>query len=223
MTGPDRSPLRLVLASGNPGKIQELRAALEDRPFEVVGAAEAGVSTFPPEDGADYETNALIKAGHVAATTGLPALADDSGLEVDALDGRPGVRSARFGGAGLSDGERIAHLLSKMRNVPEAERTARFVSVLALAAPNGEIRTFEGRCEGTIAAGPHGVGGFGYDPVFLSRDLGTTFGQATPERKARVSHRARALAAFVDWLDGPEADAVLHRTDPFRRTGPTGP
>ena len=222
MSEPERATVRLVLASGNPGKIQELRAALEGRPIEVIGAAEADVHDFPPEDGADYETNALIKAGHVAVRTGLPALADDSGLEVDALDGRPGVRSARFGGPGLGDGERVAHLLSKLRRVPEAERTARFVSVLALAAPNGEVRTFEGRCEGTITAGPHGVGGFGYDPVFLSRELGVTFGQCTPEQKARVSHRARALAAFVAWLDGSEANAVLHGTDPFRRTGPTG-
>ncbi|MEX2502090.1 MAG: RdgB/HAM1 family non-canonical purine NTP pyrophosphatase [Trueperaceae bacterium] len=210
--------VRLVLASGNPGKIEELRDTLAGRPIEVVGAADVGVTDFPPEDGASYEANALVKAAHVATHTGLPALADDSGLEVDALHGQPGLHSARFGGPGLTDRERVAHLLAKMRRVPAAERTARFVSVLALAVPSGEVRTFEGRCEGTIRTGPVGAGGFGYDPVFHSADLDRTFGEVGPEQKRRVSHRARAMAALLAWLDDPEAASVLQRAEPFRRT-----
>ncbi len=208
--------LRLVLATSNPGKVAELREALADRDIELLTAAEAGVHAFPAEEGDGYEANALVKAGHVATETGLPALADDSGLEVDALHGAPGAHSARFGGEGLADGERTAHLLSKLRDVPEAERTARFVSVLALATPAGEVRTFEGRCEGRILQGPRGSGGFGYDPVFHSDSLGKAFGQATVHEKRAVSHRGRAIAAFVRWLDDPEADTVLRERDPFR-------
>lgn len=208
-------PIRLVLATANPGKVAELREALADRPIQLLSAAEAGVTAFPAEDGASYEENALLKAGHVATETGLPALADDSGLEVDALNGAPGLHSARFGGEGLGDGERVAHLLSRLRKVPDERRTARFVSVLALATPAGEVRTFEGRCEGRILQGPRGAGGFGYDPVFLSDDLGKAFGQADPRERRAVSHRGRALAAFLRWLDEPGAETVLRERDPF--------
>lgn len=215
----DPAPLRLVLATANAGKVSELREALVGRETELLSAAEAGVDRFPPEEGDSYEANALVKAGHVAATTGLPALADDSGLEVDALNGAPGLYSARFGGDELGDGERIAHLLARMRTVPDAERTARFVSVLVLATPAGEVRTFEGRCEGTILHGPRGSGGFGYDPVFWSNELGKGFGQASQGEKRAVSHRGRALDRFASWLDGPEADTVLRSRDPFRDDG----
>jgi XTP/dITP diphosphohydrolase len=206
--------LRLVLATGNPGKVAELRTALAGRDIELTSAADAGIPAFPPEEGTTYEENALVKAGHVATHAGLPALADDSGLEVDALKGAPGVHSARFGGDGLGDGERVAHLLSKLRDVPDPRRTARFVSVLALATPAGEVRTFEGRCEGRILHGPRGHGGFGYDPVFYCPDLGKPFGQASRDEKRAVSHRGRALDAFLRWLDGPEADATLRARDP---------
>jgi XTP/dITP diphosphohydrolase len=203
------APTRLVLATGNPGKVAELEGPLATRGIEVVAAADAGVAAFPPEDGASYDDNAMVKAGHVATVTGLPALADDSGLEVDALNGAPGVHSARFGGDGLSDGERVAHLLARLRGVPTARRGARFVSVLVLATPGGDVRRFEGTCSGRILEGPRGNGGFGYDPVFWSDDLGKAFGVATPDEKRTVSHRARALAAFLSWLDGDEAHAVL--------------
>jgi len=242
----DAPPVRIVLATANPGKVLELREALADREVELLSATEAGVHRFPPEEGDSYEANALVKAGHVATETGLPALADDSGLEVDALDGAPGLysarfggdelgdgeriayllarmravpddeRTARFGGDELGDGERIAYLLARMRAVPDDERTARFVSVLVLATPAGEVRTFEGRCEGTILHGPRGSGGFGYDPVFWSAELGKGFGQTSQTEKRTVSHRGRALERFVAWLDRPEADTVLRARDPFR-------
>jgi XTP/dITP diphosphohydrolase len=207
-------PLRLVLATANPGKVAELRNALASWGVEVTTAAQADVPPFPPEQAQSYEENALMKAGHVASHAGLPALADDSGLEVDALDGAPGVRSARFGGEELSDGERIAHLLAQIRDVPDPRRTARFVSVLALATPAGEVRTFEGRCEGRILHGPRGHGGFGYDPVFYSTDLGKPFGQASREEKRAVSHRGRALDAFLRWLDRSEAEELLRARRP---------
>ena len=212
----DAPPVRIVLATANPGKVLELREALADREVELLSATEAGVHRFPPEEGDSYEANALVKAGHVATETGLPALADDSGLEVDALDGAPGLYSARFGGDELGDGERIAYLLARMRAVPDDERTAHFVSVLVLATPAGEVRTFEGRCEGTILHGPRGSGGFGYDPVFWSAELGKGFGQTSQTEKRTVSHRGRALERFVAWLDRPEADTVLRARDPFR-------
>jgi len=212
----DAPPVRIVLATANLGKVLELREALADREVELLSATEAGVHRFPPEEGDSYEANALVKAGHVATETGLPALADDSGLEVDALDGAPGLYSARFGGDELGDGERIAYLLARMRAVPDDERTARFVSVLVLATPAGEVRTFEGRCEGTILHGPRGSGGFGYDPVFWSAELGKGFGQTSQTEKRTVSHRGRALERFVAWLDRPEADTVLRARDPFR-------
>ncbi|MDZ7801201.1 MAG: RdgB/HAM1 family non-canonical purine NTP pyrophosphatase [Trueperaceae bacterium] len=221
---PDRPPApgvtRLIIATGNPDKVLELRAAFGDRPFELLGARDVGVVRFPAEDGDTYEANALIKAAHVATATGLPALADDSGLEVDALRGAPGLYSARFGGEGLSPGERIAHLLARMRDVPEGDRGARFVSVLALATPAGEVRTFEGRCEGRILQGPRGQGGFGYDPVFYSAELGRAFGEATREEKRAVSHRGRAVDALLAWLDGPEGARVVAEPSPEPGGGP---
>lgn len=204
---------RLVLATGNAGKIAELRAAMAGRAIELLSAEEAGVLEFPPEDGSSYDDNALLKAGHVATQTGLPALADDSGLEVDALGGAPGLHSARFGGEGLSDGERVAHLLARLRKVPAADRGARFVSVLMLALPGGDVRRFEGVCQGRILEGPRGDGGFGYDPVFWSDDLGKAFGVCSANEKRSVSHRGRALDAFLAWLDGAEAAGAL---DPDR-------
>lgn len=208
MSGHDAPALRLVLATGNEGKVREFREALAGRPFELVSAEDAGVTRFPPEDGDTYEANAMMKAAHVATLTGLPALADDSGLEVDALGGAPGVHSARFGGE-LGDGERNAHLLSHLRRVPDRERTARFVSVIVLATPAGEVRSFAGRSEGRILQGPRGTEGFGYDPVFHSDELGESFGRASRAEKRRVSHRGRALAAFTRWLDGPDGAALL--------------
>lgn len=202
---------RLVVATGNPGKLEEVRDALGGRDLELVAAAEAGVEDVPAEEGDSYEANALIKAAHAAHLSGLPALADDSGLEVDALRGAPGLYSARYGGD-LGPGERVAHLLAQLRRIPDEERSARFVCVLVLATPDGDVHSFEARCEGRILHGPRGEGGFGYDPVFFSADLGKAFGEASLEEKRRVSHRGRALAAFAQWLDSDDGRAALERT-----------
>ena len=199
---------KLVLATGNEGKVLEFRQALSGTSLTLLSASEAGVTDFPKETGSSYEENALGKAAHVALRTRLPSLGDDSGLEVDALDGAPGLFSARFGGK-VSSGERIAHLLARLRRVPPEERGARFVCVLVLATPNGGMRTFEGECRGRLLEGPRGESGFGYDPVFYSPDLGKTFAEATPEEKRRVSHRGRALEAFRTWLSTPQAQKVF--------------
>lgn len=193
--------VKLVIASGNEGKVAEFRGALSTLNVEVLSAGELGVTTFPPETGSSYEENALLKAGYASLQTKLPALGDDSGLEVEALRGAPGLYSARFGGD-LSPGERTAHLLEKLRRVPQGERGARFVCSLVLATPRGGLHTFEGRCEGEILQGPRGTAGFGYDPVFYSHDLQKSFAEATPEEKRRVSHRGRAVQKLLEWAKG---------------------
>ncbi len=198
----------LVVATGNPGKMREFRQALGDTGLQLRSAEEAGVTDFPPETGATYQENAMMKAAHVAVATGLPALGDDSGLEVDALDGAPGIYSARFGGE-LSPGERIAHLLAKLRRVPDEKRGAQFVCSLVLATPGGVAMAFDGVCRGRILQGPRGEGGFGYDPVFYSEDLEKSFAEAGVEQKRMVSHRGRALEAFRAWLDTSEAAEIL--------------
>jgi XTP/dITP diphosphohydrolase len=191
-----RIPSRLVLATANAGKVRELGAlvAAWGEPVLLQSLADHTAIVLPEETGETYEANAAMKAGVVAAATGLPALADDSGLEVDALGGAPGVRSARYG---RDDADRIARLLRELAARPEAPRTARFRCVVVLAGPDGAMETGEGTVEGRIAAAPGGTGGFGYDPVFVADELGTTFAEAPPGEKARVSHRARAMAALA--------------------------
>lgn len=181
-----------MLATANPGKVAELRALIAEwGPVEVRSLAELGPVVLPEETGATYLENAATKARAVADATGWPALADDSGLEVVALGGEPGVRSARWA---TTDAARIARLLRVLAGCED--RRASFVGVVVLAWPDGRVETAEGRCTGTIAAAPAGDGGFGYDPVFVSDDLGTTFAAASAEDKARVSHRARAVRAL---------------------------
>lgn len=198
--------LRLLLASGNPGKLAEFRAALPE--VELLGTDDVQVGEFPPEAGTSYEENALMKAGFAAVKAGLPALADDSGIEVDALDGAPGVNSARFGGE-LSDGERIAYLLERIRDEPRDRRGAAFRCALVLALPNGEVRVFNGSARGRILEGPRGRDGFGYDPVFWSDELGKSFAEASREEKQRVSHRGRAVRELLDWLATEDAAGLL--------------
>lgn len=190
-----RVPSRLVLATANPGKVRELAAlvAAWGAPVLVQSLADHPGVALPEETGETYEANAALKAGVVAAATGLPALADDSGLEVDALGGAPGVRSARWG---RDDAGRIARLLGALGTRPDAARTARFRCVVVLAWPDGTMEEGEGVVEGRIATAPQGTGGFGYDPVFVVDELGTTFAEAPPAEKARTSHRARAMAAL---------------------------
>lgn len=202
---------RLVIATGNPGKMAEFREALGSLDVELLSAAEAGVTEFPPESAATYEENALMKAAYVALQSGLPSLADDSGIEVDALDGRPGVHSARFGGE-LSDGERMALLLDRLRAVPDGERGAAFKASLVLATPVGHVQVFAGEVRGTILHGPRGRVGFGYDPVFFSTELGKTFGEASLDEKWQVSHRGRALREFIEWAQTVQGQAILNLT-----------
>lgn len=185
-----------VLATLNPGKVREFAAALADRGVTLEPAGHHGLIDFPPENGETYAANALIKARYAAARSGRIALADDSGIEVEALAGKPGVHSARFGDASLDDHGRMLHLLERLRGVPEGERGARYVAVIAVVSPTGSELLFEGRCEGRILSAPRGSGGFGYDPIFYSLDLGTTFAEAPLAAKQRVSHRGRALAAL---------------------------
>lgn len=206
--------MRVALASENPGKLVEFRDALAWLPIELASAAALGVDAFPAEKGITYEENALMKAAHVALRVGLPALSDDSGLEVDALDGQPGVHTARFGGSGLTPGERIAHLLAQLRGVEGRARAAKFVAVIVLATPGGSVHVFRGESPGYILMGPRGAGGFGYDPVFYSPELKKSFAEASLEEKRRVSHRGRALKAFADWAGSEEGTATLRHLRP---------
>jgi XTP/dITP diphosphohydrolase len=190
-------PPRLVLATSNRGKLAELRALLAEwGPVEVLSLEAFPGTELPEERASSYAENAIAKAQAVAGATGLPALADDSGLEVDALGGGPGPRSARYAGPAATDAERVARLLGTLRAVPEVERGARFRCVVALAWPDGRVETAEGECAGRIAAAPEGTGGFGYDPVFVAAELGRTFAAISSEEKRRVSHRARAVRAL---------------------------
>ena len=185
----------LVVATGNPGKVRELSALLAGIPFEIRTLADYPGFVMPEETGTTYEANALIKARAASAHTRELALGDDSGIEVAALDGRPGVRSARFGGPGLDDRGRVAHLLALIAGVPDEARAARFVCVIALVRPDGREMLVEGACDGLITRAPRGAGGFGYDPVFFYPPLDGTFGELSEAQKAVVSHRGRAAAA----------------------------
>lgn len=187
-------PDRLVLATGNPGKADELRALLEEwGAVEALDLRSFPSILLPDETASSYEGNAVLKARAVAVATALPALADDSGLEVDALGGEPGVRSARWAGPRATDAERIAKLLGALAGVPAAARGARFRCVVALAWPDGRLETAEGSCDGRIGSLPEGRGGFGFDPVFIAAEIGRSLGRATPVEKRRISHRGRAM------------------------------
>lgn len=189
---------KFVLATHNPGKLAEMRAILSTLGVEAVSPAEAGVEADVEETGTTFAENAMLKAKAVCAAAGLPAIADDSGLCVDALNGGPGVYSARYGGEGLDDRGRRMLLLRSMRG--QTTRAAHFTCAVACAFPNGDSLTAEGRCDGAIAFAPLGEGGFGYDPVFLIPEKGKTFGQLSPEEKSAISHRGKALAAFAEKL-----------------------
>ena len=191
------SPSRPVLVLGtlNPAKGRELIALLGSVPFEIRLLADIPGAQLPEETGSTYADNALVQARVAAALTGALAFGDDSGLEVDALDGAPGLYTARFGGPGLDDRGRWELLLARLRGVPTARRTARFRCVIALAGAGRPERVVEGVAEGVIAEAPKGARGFGYDPVFFYPPLGRTFAELSDEEKARVSHRGLALAA----------------------------
>lgn len=194
-----RETLSIVLGSSNQGKLSELRELLSDLPIQVLSAREAlGAELEVVEDGATFEANAVLKARAVSRATGLIALADDSGLEVDVLGGRPGVRSARFAHERATDAENNAALLRELEEVGEGQRAARFRCVLALITPwDSAARTAHGSCEGQILRAPRGSGGFGYDPLFVVDGLGgRTMAELSDEQKNRVSHRACAVRAL---------------------------
>ena len=183
-----------MLATLNAGKVREIAPLLADLPLEVRALTDVPGAVLPEETGLTYAENALLKARAVSLT-GVLALADDSGLEVDALDGAPGVRSARYGGPGLDDAGRRGHLLEALAAVPEPARTARFRCVIALVHPKGTERLVEGVAAGCILTAPRGRGGFGYDPLFYYPPLGRSFAELSEGEKSQVSHRGRALAA----------------------------
>lgn len=183
---------KLLLATTNKGKVNEYRSLLKSLPLQMVTPGELGITTEVEESGDSLEENARLKATALAAESGLVALADDSGLEVDALGGEPGRLSARYAGEGASDSDRVSHLLSRLKDVPWEKRTARFRCVIALATPAGEVKTCSGECRGIIAFEPKGEHGFGYDPIFFLPALNKTMAELSPEIKNQISHRARA-------------------------------
>lgn len=185
----------LLVATTSRHKLEEYRELLAGLPFEVLALGDVGIEEDVEETGLTFEANARLKAEHYSGLSGLLTLADDSGLEVDELDGEPGINSKRWAGDDASDEDRNRLLLERLAGVPEERRTARYRCVIAVAAPGGETRTVEGSCEGLIDGGPSGCNGFGYDPLFLVPELGVTFGVAAPEIKNRLSHRGRAARA----------------------------
>ena len=186
--------MKFILASQNQHKLVEMQNILSAHGVEVVLQSELGLHVEVEETGATFAENAMLKAKAVMAASGLPAIADDSGVCVDALNGAPGVYSARYGGPELDDVGRYRLLLENMRGA--RDRTAHFTSAIACAFPNGDTIKAEGICPGMIAYAPQGDGGFGYDPVFFLPQLRKTYAQLTPEEKAAVSHRGKALEVF---------------------------
>jgi XTP/dITP diphosphohydrolase len=184
----------LLLATGNRGKVREYRSLLRGIPYKIVTPADLGMTLEVAETGDTFAENAGLKAAAFAAAGRRLALADDSGLEVDALGGGPGPLSRRYAGKGASDAERVVFLLARLRDVPEEARTARFRCVIAIAGPGGRAELCEGECRGVIITVPRGSHGFGYDPVFYLPEMGRTMAELTLAEKNRVSHRARAAA-----------------------------
>ena len=202
----------LLVASGNQGKLREIRVLLEDLPLEVRTAEEAGIAWDPPvEDGETYAHNAVIKAESLVTAGGFPVMADDSGLEVDHLDGAPGVHSARYAGTGSNRDERDTannrKLLDALREVPASERTARFVCVMCLADPEGRILAeTRGTMPGVITDAPRGANGFGYDPLLYLPDVDCTSAELPPEAKNARSHRGEAVRKLAELLSERLAD-----------------
>lgn len=193
-------PERIVLASGNPGKVREIRRILGEFGVEIVPQTELGVGDAD-ETGSSFVENALIKARHAADLTGLPAIADDSGLVVDALDGRPGVYSARYAGVQASDDDNIEKLLRELHGVPDDKRTAAFhCCAVYVSADDSTSLVAEGRWQGRILGERRGSGGFGYDPVFFDPECGRSAAELGPDLKNARSHRGKALAALAEML-----------------------
>jgi XTP/dITP diphosphohydrolase len=204
---------RLLLATNNAGKVTELRRMLSGCGWELVTPADVGLQLEVEEHGATYRENAIAKALQYSQASGLVALADDSGLEVDALDGRPGVQSARYAGPNASDGDRVQKLLEELRDVPDEARTARFRAVIAVARPDGHVETVDGVVEGRIAREPRGANGFGYDPVFLLPERGLTVAELPSDEKDAVSHRGAAARKARAMLRGSGSTLTDWKSD----------
>ena len=189
--------MRLVLATNNAHKLSEIRQILGDRFEEILSLRDLGITQDIAETGSTLKENAIIKATTIMKLTGLPTLADDTGLMVDVLNGEPGVYSARYAGEQHDDKANVAKLLKNLEPYKGKERSAHFVTCMVIAYPNGKIKSAEGRTDGEITYSPSGSNGFGYDPVFYSYDLKKVFAEATPEEKNSVSHRGRALAKII--------------------------
>jgi non-canonical purine NTP pyrophosphatase (RdgB/HAM1 family) len=203
--------MRILLATANPGKVAELSPLLAEHGFEIVGLGDIGnpVVAEEIETGSTFAENALLKARYYHNLSGLPTIGDDSGLEVDALAGAPGIYSARYGGDGASDRDRMMKLLAAIKDVRPENRGARFVCAAAIVWCGGE-RVFAGEARGALLAEPRGEGGFGYDPVFFYEPLGKTFAELGRPQKEKVSHRGRAFLSLVRWLK---------ESDPLDTTG----
>jgi len=193
--------VRVVLASSNKGKLRELSALLAPLGYEVVPQGALGIDT-PPETGDTFAANALLKARHAAAESNLPALADDSGIEVDALNGRPGIYSARYAGEGASDEDNLLKMLGEMQGVPAQKRTARYQCVIAFVstADDPDPILAKGTWEGWLTSQPRGLEGFGYDPIFIPSGFDRTAAELDPGEKNSLSHRGQALRALIDQL-----------------------
>ena len=193
-------PADLLLASQNPGKLAEMKQLVAGLPYRVVGPKDVGIHDAPEETGTTFLENAILKARHYASKSGLLAVADDSGLSVDALGGGPGLYSSRFGGEGATDGDRNRLLLEKLKGIEREKRTARFTSAVAVARGSEVLFSAQETVDGLIADAPRGPNGFGYDPLFFYPPFGRTFGESDPKDKDRVSHRGKAFARLRAFL-----------------------
>jgi XTP/dITP diphosphohydrolase len=201
LKGKDQAlPREVVIATHNEGKLREIKDILAPWGFKILSLKDFPGIPEIIEDGSTFAENAAKKAREVARQTGRLAIADDSGLVVDALQGKPGVFSSRYGGEKATDEQKFQKLLAEMSEIPEGKRQAAFVCTLAVAAPQGEVELLEGRCRGQIAFAPRGKHGFGYDPIFFLPELGKTMAELDPEVKNRISHRARALEKLKELL-----------------------
>lgn len=192
---------QILLASNNPHKLAEFRHILGDD-YTVISLADHGLTLHVEETGQTFGENAVLKAEAGAKAGGMLTIADDSGLEIDALGGEPGVFSARYGGPGKSDADRVALVLERLHGVPPEDRTGRFIAAIAVAAPGAPARTVEARVEGIITEEPRGSGTFGYDPIFLYPQVGKTFAEMDAAEKSQVSHRGLALGKARQMLHG---------------------
>ena len=193
---------KLLLATNNRAKVREYRSLLQSVPFELVTLAEQGIAIIVDEVGESLEENARLKATILAARSQLLTLADDSGLEVDALGGEPGPLSARYAGEGVSDRDRVNYLLARLEGMPWSERSARFRCVIAVAIPEGKVEFYSGECLGIVTFEPRGEEGFGYDPVFYIPELDKTMAELSMDVKNQVSHRGRAVRKVYQALEG---------------------